>query len=114
MQGEKPMQHRVVTILPLLAALACSAGSASQNPSIRSPTPGSTDGVVRAETFATGLENPWALEFLPDGRMLVTEKAGRLRIVGKDGKVSEPLGGVPTVASAGQGGLLDVALDPKF
>src|SRR5687767_10554532 len=114
MQGESPMRHRVVMILPLLATVACSQGSASQNPSIRSPTPRSTGGVVRAETFARGLENPWGLAFLPDGRMLVTEKAGRLRIVGKDGSLSEPLGGVPKVASGGQGGLLDVALDPKF
>ena len=108
------MQPRVIVILPLLAVFACRQGSASQNPSIRSPTPGSTSGVVRGETFASGLANPWALEFLPDGRMLVTEKAGRLRIVGKDGRVSEPLAGVPTVASGGQGGLLDIALDPKF
>src|SRR5687767_12882340 len=114
MQGELPMRYRVVMTLTVLATLACTDGSASQNPSIRSPTPRSTDGVVRAETFAMGLENPWGLAFLPDGRMLVTEKAGRLRIVEKDGKLSDPLGGVPAVASQGQGGLLDVALDPKF
>ena len=108
------MRYPAVMTLSLLAALACAPGAASQNPSIRSPTPGSTRGVVRAETFASGLETPWALAFLPDGRLLVTEKAGRLRIVGKDGALSAPLSGVPTVASWGQGGLLDVALDPKF
>src|SRR5687768_13247855 len=108
------MRHPAVILLALAGVLACTQGSASQNPSIRSPTPRSTDGVVVAETFATGLENPWGLAFLPDGRMLVTEKAGRLRIVGKDGRLSEPLGGIPKVASWGQGGLLDVALDPKF
>jgi glucose/arabinose dehydrogenase len=63
---------------------------------------------------ATGLESPWALAFLPDGRMLVTEKAGRLRIVGADGRVGAPLAGLPQVDAAGQCGLLDVAVDPDF
>jgi glucose/arabinose dehydrogenase len=65
-------------------------------------------------TIATGLENPWGLAFLPDGRMLVTERPGRLRIVGKEGKLSEPVAGLPAVDARGQGGLLDVALDPQF
>lgn len=65
---------------------------------------------VKLETVAKGLENPWALEFLPDGRMLVTEKPGRMRVVAKDGKLGEPIAGVPKVISDGQGGLLDVAL----
>lgn len=69
---------------------------------------------IRVETVATGLEHPWALAFLPDGRMLVTERPGRLRIVAKDGRVSAPLAGVPAVAAVGQGGLLDVALAPDF
>jgi glucose/arabinose dehydrogenase len=64
-------------------------------------------------TVAEGLVNPWAVEFLPDGRMLVTEKPGRLRIVSKEGKLSEPVAGLPMVAARGQGGLLDVALDPN-
>ncbi len=68
----------------------------------------------RVETVATGLENPWSLAFLPDGRMLVTERPGRLRIVGKDGKLSPPVEGVPAVAVVGQGGLLDVVLAPDF
>ena len=108
------MRHRTSMFLLLLVALACAPGSGAQNPALRSPTPASIDGVVRAETFASGLVNPWALEFLPDGRLLVTERAGRLRIVGKDGTVSEPLTGVPVVDARGQGGLLDVALDPRF
>jgi glucose/arabinose dehydrogenase len=70
--------------------------------------------VVRAETVARGLEHPWALEFLPDGRILVTERPGRVRIVDRSGMVSAPLGGVPAVAASGQGGLLDIALDPGF
>ena len=61
-------------------------------------------------TVAEGLEKPWGLTFLPDGRMLVTEKPGRLRIVTPDGKLSEPVAGLPPVDSRGQGGLLDVLL----
>jgi glucose/arabinose dehydrogenase len=80
----------------------------------RSPTPAPLSGVVRVETVARGLEHPWALAFLPDRRMLVTERPGRLRVVDPDGRLSEPLGGVPPVAARGQGGLLDVALDPRF
>ena len=71
-------------------------------------------GEVVVETIAKGLEHPWGLAFLPDGRMLVTERPGRLRLVAPDGQLSEPLGGVPRVAARGQGGLLDVALDPAF
>lgn len=63
---------------------------------------------------ADGLEHPWGLAFLPDGRMLVTERPGRLRIVAADGRLSEPLAGLPEVVDAGQGGLLDVVLDPEF
>lgn len=65
-------------------------------------------------TVAEGLQNPWALAFLPDGRMLVTERPGRLRIVGTDGKRSEPVAGLPAVDARAQGGLLDVVLDPNF
>jgi len=69
---------------------------------------------ILVETVASGLENPWGLAFLPDGRMLVTERPGRLRIVNADGQVSQPLTGMPRIAARGQGGLLDVALDPGF
>jgi glucose/arabinose dehydrogenase len=65
-------------------------------------------------TVANGLGHPWSLAFLPDGRMLVTERPGRLRIIGRDGTLSAPLSGVPAVEARGQGGLLDVALDPAF
>lgn len=68
----------------------------------------------RIETIATGLQNPWALAFLPDGRMLVTERPGRLRIVSKDGKLSPPVAGLPPVTAVGQGGLLDIVLAPDF
>lgn len=69
---------------------------------------------VRVETVAEGLEHPWALAFLPDGRMLVSERPGRLRLIAANGQLSAPLGGVPEVFAQGQGGLLDVALDPDF
>jgi glucose/arabinose dehydrogenase len=68
----------------------------------------------RVATFATGLEHPWGGAFLPDGRLLVTERPGRLRVIGRDGAVSAPLAGVPPVEARGQGGLLDVALAPDF
>ncbi|MGL4636998.1 MAG: PQQ-dependent sugar dehydrogenase [Beijerinckiaceae bacterium] len=69
---------------------------------------------VTVETVTKGLENPWAVAFLPDGRMLVTERPGRVRIIDKDGKLSAALTGVPQVAARGQGGLLDIVLDPAF
>jgi glucose/arabinose dehydrogenase len=65
-------------------------------------------------TVAEGLQNPWGLTFLPGGKLLVTEKPGRLRIVGTDGKLSEPVAGLPAVDARGQGGLLDVSLHPGF
>jgi glucose/arabinose dehydrogenase len=69
---------------------------------------------VRLETVAQGLASPWSLAFLPDGRMLVTELAGQLRVVSQDGQISEPVSGLPEVSARGQGGLLDVALHPQF
>jgi glucose/arabinose dehydrogenase len=97
-------------------ATACATACAQRpaGPAPRSPTPAPIDGAVRVETVAAGLRNPWGLAILPDGRMLVTEKRGTLRLVGRDGNVSSPLGGVPAVDASGQGGLLDVTLDPAF
>ena len=69
---------------------------------------------VQLEVVTRGLERPWGIAFLPDGRALVTERPGRLRIIERDGKAGEPLTGVPAVDAVGQGGLLDVALDPDF
>ena len=65
-------------------------------------------------TVAEGLQNPWSVAFLPGGKMLITERPGRLRVLGTDGKLSEPVAGLPAVFARGQGGLLDVALDPAF
>jgi glucose/arabinose dehydrogenase len=71
-------------------------------------------GLISVVTVAEGLEHPWGLAFLPDGRMLVTERPGRIRIVDQDGHLSKPIAGVPEVYAHGEGGLLDVALDPDF
>ena len=65
-------------------------------------------------TVIDGLENPWGLAFLPNGRMLLTERGGRLRVATADGKMSEPVTGLPKMDTRGQGGLLDVVLDPAF
>jgi glucose/arabinose dehydrogenase len=83
--------------------------------------PGQTDAPERKSnvafdvvTVAGDLQNPWGLAFLPNGKMLVTERPGRMRVVAADGKLSEPITGLPDVDARGQGGLLDVALDPNF
>jgi len=69
---------------------------------------------VRPEVLVKGLEHPWALAFIGGGRMLVTERPGRMRIVQPDGKLGAPIGGLPEVDAAGQGGLLDVITDSGF
>ena len=73
----------------------------------------SAEHAFKVETVSEGLDTPWSSAFLPDGRMLVTEKPGRLRIV-EMGKPPEPVFGVPAVWSIGQGGLLDVAVHPDY
>jgi len=78
------------------------------------PTQFSTEKAsVQVGTIASGLDNPWSVEVLPDGGFIVTELGGTLRII-RDGKISQPIAGVPKVARQGQGGLLDLALDPGF
>jgi glucose/arabinose dehydrogenase len=74
----------------------------------------SSAGPLAVETVAKGLDHPWALAFLPDGRMLVTERPGRMRIVTLKGELSEPVANVPKVLARSQGGLLDVILDRNF
>jgi len=67
------------------------------------------------KTVTEGLEHPWSIAFLPDGRMLVTERPGRLRLVDADGRLDpQPVAGLPPIAAVGQGGLLDVALHPDY
>jgi glucose/arabinose dehydrogenase len=68
---------------------------------------------IDAEMVADGLQNPWGLDFLPGGGAIVTERAGRIRLF-VDGRLSEPVKGVPEVAARGQGGLLDIAVSPGF
>ena len=99
-------------LVALLVPGAPSPAEAQQAP--RSPNPRRVSGIVRADTVAKDLEHPWGLALLPDGSMLVTERPGRLRSVARDGRVSEPLAGVPEVFASGQGGLLDVAVGPSF
>ena len=100
--------------LVLIACLTAGLPSAVKAQAPRSPTPASIKGALDVQTITKGLEHPWGLAFLPDKRMLVTERPGRLRVVGPDGRLSEPLTGVPQVYASGQGGLLDVALSPTF
>lgn len=69
---------------------------------------------MRPVTVAKGLVFPWSMAFLPDGAMLVTERPGRMRIVATDGTLGEPVSGLPPVGEGGEGGLLDVTLDPEF
>jgi aldose sugar dehydrogenase len=103
---------RTPTLLAALASLlVLSTPLAAQ---LTKAPPVKTKQPIKVETFAKGLVHPWGLAFLPDGRLLVTERPGRLRIVGKDGKLSAPLQGVPKVYASGQGGLLDVQLGPDF
>jgi glucose/arabinose dehydrogenase len=93
-------------------ALLTSPALAQEAP--RSPTPKPVKLAAKVTDVAVGLEHPWGVELLPDGRFLVTERPGRLRIVNRDGRLSAPLTGVPEVYARGQGGLLDVALSPGF
>lgn len=111
---------------PLL--LACSVIAACERhappPAPAAPPHAVRDAVVRAQSseratftvteLVAGLQHPWSLAFLPDGDMLVTERPGRLRRIGRDGSVSSPIQGVPKVYVEGQAGLLDVALSPRF
>lgn len=69
---------------------------------------------IAVEQIAHGIEHPWALAFLPDGRVLVSERPGRLRVITRTGEVSRPVAGLPRVDASGQGGLLDIVLSPHF
>jgi glucose/arabinose dehydrogenase len=99
----------------MLATLAAATAAALALPlNAQTKTVRSKAGSISLETVAGSLRHPWGIAFLPDGQLLVTERPGRLRQIGKDGSVSEPFAGVPEVVARGQGGLLDVALDPDF
>ncbi len=109
------MRRASIALLSLLVLPLCA--QAPQKPALvgqRSPTPSSIAAPGKVTDVVRGLEHPWGMAFLPDGRLLVTERPGRLRIVDKKGKLSPAVKGVPKVFAQGQGGLLDVALDPQF
>ena len=89
----------MIRLLMICLAVACSVAHGAEPQRVR---------------VAHGLANPWAVAFLPDGRFLVTERAGRLRIVERDGRIGAPVAGLPAVDAGGQCGLLDVVLDPKY
>ena len=92
-------------------ALACSVAAAAW----AQPAPAAAAGAgISAQTVASGLQHPWAVAFLPDGRFLVTERPGRLRVVEADGKLPAPVQGLPEIVAGGQGGLLDVITDSDF
>lgn len=107
------MRRTAFAGIGLSLVLSFGAASAQTPQTIRTQ-----EASVRAVTVASGLENPWGFAFLPDGRLLVTERPGAMRVVApagaKEGQVSPPLGNVPKVFDSGQGGLLDVTLDPEF
>jgi len=99
-----------LTVAILLAAsLLIATGTRGEDTSFASSA-----GQLEVQTAASGLVHPWSLAFLPDGRMLVTERPGRMRIVTAEGQLSSPLKGVPEVWASGQGGLLDVIIDKSY
>ena len=107
--------HLSTTFLAVILSIT-SAGVQAQSAAMPSKS-AATQGGAKAVVVAAGLDHPWALAFLPgepDGRMLVTERVGKLRIVSADGKIGAPLAGVPAVHAVGQGGLLDVVVAPDF
>jgi glucose/arabinose dehydrogenase len=100
--------------LSIVAGLALALSTASAAAQMTKAPPQKSQRPITAETFARGLAHPWGLAFLPDGRLLVTERPGRLRVLSQQGQASPPVAGVPEVYASGQGGLLDVALAPDF
>ena len=113
--------HRIRLLACCIAmSLTLNACAQSQAPAqpVASAEPAramqSQAGTLQVRPIASGLEHPWAVAVLPDGGFLVTERPGRLRLIAGDGTVSAPIAGVPTVFAQGQGGLLDVVLDPAF
>ena len=100
----------MLRLLPFLAGLTGALGACAQS----ADTVKSDEHEFRVVTVVAGLQYPWGLAFLPDGRMLVTEREGRLRII-TDGKLDpQPVAGLSQIALHGQGGLLDIALHPRF
>jgi glucose/arabinose dehydrogenase len=111
-------RRRLVWMFGAAAVLASCGGSDDSKPPlpVGAPPPAGGGGPPQAQTFASGLNAPWGMAFLPDGRLLVTEKGGALRLISADGtSVSQVSLSLPGgLVTAGQGGLLDVAIDPDF
>lgn len=103
------MRSSYLVVISALLAAACADAQTGEVQTVDTKS-----GKVAVEDLAGDLDHPWGMAFLPDGRLLVTEREGRLRILGPGNKLSPPLQGVPQVYASGQGGLLDVALDPDF
>lgn len=97
------------SLVAILGLMLCATAAMAQKGNVQTQA-----GSLKVETLADKLVHPWGMAFLPDKRLLVTERSGNLRIMDQNKKVSEPLQGVPEVFNKGQGGLLDVALDPNF
>jgi glucose/arabinose dehydrogenase len=110
------MRHALVLALLALAFPACSASQPGTDATTAtaSQAMASNAGEMRVETIASGLEHPWSVALLPEGGFLVTERPGRLRRIDANGTISAPIAGVPQVFAQGQGGLLDVVLDPDY
>lgn len=102
------------SILSASMALAASLVASAHSQPLAATADAAGTPQMQAVTVAGGLEHPWGLAFLPDGRYLVTERPGRMRLIGTDGRLLPPLAGLPAIARGGQGGLLDVVLDSDF
>jgi glucose/arabinose dehydrogenase len=111
---ERSMKRPIVRITAILGAATALAAFFAANAHSESKSFRSSAGPIEVSTIARGLVHPWGLALLPDGRILVTERPGRFRIVSRDGDLSPPLKNVPEVWASGQGGLLDVVLDKSF
>src|SRR3990170_606724 len=112
--AQDPRTRRVLAAGLAFGALVAAAASAAyaQAPAKLVVT---DEHRLRVVILARGLDHPWSIAWLPDGRMLVTERAGRLRIVSSDGKIEPaPVAGLPAIEPFGQGGLFDVVLHPRF
>jgi glucose/arabinose dehydrogenase len=97
-----------------LSLLGLMAAASLFNQPVLAETLKTEKATLAMQTLSSGLDHPWAMQFLPDGTLLVTERAGTLRYISKTGEKSEPIQGVPAVHAEGQGGLLGLALDPDF
>ncbi len=100
--------HKALMGCPILLATTLPALA------VQTKAPAAPRTAITVNSIAKGLNHPWGLQFLPDGRMVVSERAGPIRIVARDGKISPPIAGVPKADVRGQGGMLDVALAPDF